>query len=551
MTSFILPRHANAEMLHKMLRCFRVRLENECVAEETSQRERVTYELLESMVETLQVTHGNSSAQQCILYWPLKNKTMYETKRCLYERPGTHNIHLVYVSTLIDKLHPTKNHFNRCQCDGETYHADRIRFDWREFIYPQFVTLLFGQHQLPSACPSPSTSNAHCIINEKFPFTMEIDRSAAFLTNVVDEVFRLPCQELYAKYKNRHLTAFGQENVASLCHFRERRCTEENYKMVFKLPPGAKIRATHIIAGGRLSIKSTVNNDPYVLIASNFYLLPGGGGGGVPHYKIQVFTKHGGHHQALAYHEKGRIKSTQLCENDQWCMIVSSSPLTIEFKEGWQASFLLTSPGYVNVVLRDCHLELWSRNHQEAWPMRYEIASRDLCRSEYDGSATSYYAKLYARYDALFNNAHFSTACMEAPAHGYVLCYDENEVTGCTNKGETICTQNVKYHLLTYNQYGTMMTGEYDNNYTGESTRPSLGDLRHLRVYYRGGSASEPIFWDERRGRGEAMSVVRELVATGIGETTMNALYRKGEASAWCYFYVNRERTYMLFIPIN
>ena len=545
MTSFILPRHANAEMLHKMLRCFRVRLEKECAGEQTSHRERVTYEMLESMVETLSITQQSSSTQQCVLYWPLKDKPTYDTKRCLYERPGTHNVHLVYVSALIDKLHPTKNHFKRCQC-GETHHASRIRFDWREFIYPQFVTLLFAQHQLPSACPSPSTTNAHCIINEKFPFTMEVDCSAAFLTHVGDDLFRLTCQALYAKYKNRHLTAFGKENVATLRHFRERRCTEDNYKLVFKLPPSSKIHATRIIGGGRLSIKST-DGDPYVLIASNFYMLPGGGGGGgtpPPHYKIQVFTRHHGEqHHALAHHDKGRIKSSQLCGNDQLCMIVSSSPLVIEFKEGRAATFLLASTGYANVVLRDCHLELWSKDHREAWPLRYEIASRDLCA----GSKTSYYTRLHARYDAIFNHAHFSTTHMEAPAHGYVLCHDEEEVIGCTIKGEPICSRHVKYHLLTHNQYGTAM-GEYDN-YADEG--PWLGDLRYLRVYYRGGSASEPIFWDERVGRGEPMQVVRELVRLGSGDYTMNALFRKGDASAWCYFYVNRERTYMLFIPLH
>lgn len=546
MTSFILPRHANAEMLHKMLRCFRARLDQECVGEETSQRERVTYELLESMVETLAVTDKSSTTQQCILYWPLKQKTIYDTKRCLYTQPGRHNIHLVYVSSLIEKLHPTKNHFNRCQC-GETYHAARIRFDWREFIYPQFVTLLVAQHQLPSACPSPSTSNAHCIINEKFPFTMEIDRSAAFLTELIQDLFLVPSHALYAKYKNRHLPVFGQENVAPLRHFRERHCTEENYKMVFKLSVDAKIRATHIIGGGRLSIKATRSeNEPYVLIASNFYLLPVGGRRA--HYKIHVFTKHGEHHRALAHHEKGRIKSTQLCENDQWCMIVSSSALVVEFKEGWSGTFILASPAQANVVLRNCHLELWSKDHEHAWPLRYEIATPDLWKSEYTGSSVmSYYARLYARYDALFNHAHFCTAFMEAPAHGYLLSYDEKEVTGCTIKGESICSHSVKYHLLTYNQYGTMVD-EYDN-YPSEGS--SFSDVRHLRVYYRRGSTSEPIFWDERTGRETPMSVVRELVRPGMGEEfSLNALYRKGEASAWCYFYVNRERTYVLFIPV-
>lgn len=181
MTSFVLPRHATTEMLHKMLRYFRDRLDKECVGEGTgTQYGPVTRELLQSMVNTLDVAAA-ATTQQYMLYWPMANKTAYDTKLCLYKEPGPHNIHLVSVPVLIDKLHPTKNHFSRCVC---THHADRIRFDWREFIYPQFVDLLFRRIQLPSNCPSPSTNNAHCIINEKLPFSMEIDKTATFLPHV-------------------------------------------------------------------------------------------------------------------------------------------------------------------------------------------------------------------------------------------------------------------------------------------------------------------------------------------------------------------------------
>ncbi len=182
MSSFIMPRHANASMLRKMLKNFRSRIEKQCCGEQagSQQRDYVTRDLLQSMANTLNLAEQTSTTFTTILYWPLSKDT-FNRQLCLYEKPGAQDIHLVSMTNLIAKAHPWKNHYRACDCID---HDKRLRFDWREFIYPQFVQMMYARLQLPSACPSPSTKEAHCITNEILQFTMEIDKTATFLTHV-------------------------------------------------------------------------------------------------------------------------------------------------------------------------------------------------------------------------------------------------------------------------------------------------------------------------------------------------------------------------------
>jgi len=357
---------------------------------------------------------------------------------------------------------------------------------------------------------------------------------------VSGDLFRLTCQELCAKYKNRHLAVFGRENVAGLCHFGERRVTEDNYKLVFRLST-TKMCATEIVGGGHVTLKPTNTvGEPYVVIASNFYLVPGPD---TPHYKVHVLAPGTSHH-ALAHHENKRLKSTKL--GGQLCMMVSSSPLTLVFKEGWRGSFVLATPASCSVVMRDCRLALWTKDHRDAWPLKYEIVGRGMLKSEYAGHLGTYYAKIHGRYDALFNRPSFSTEGMEAPAHGYVLTHEEESVVGCTADGAPICARLPIHELIPYNQYGCV--AEYDNI---SVDIPSAASLRRLRVYFRQGSEAEPSFWDEAD---QPMTVMKESYRPhgSTGSTfTLSALFRKGAPSPWCYFYVNRERTYMLFIALD
>lgn len=190
MASFVLPHHANAETLRQMLQSFRARIHKHCDTVSSSSSSSGSYskrekevairDFLEQMNELAVMGLDGTTTQKCIFYWPLTDDR-FKTKQCLIDKSGTHNIHLVSMPALVAKIHPVKNKFSRCEC---TSHAPRIRLNWQEFVYPQFVELLFKRLQLPSNCPSPTAQNVHCIINEKMQFSMEIDKHAAFLKEV-------------------------------------------------------------------------------------------------------------------------------------------------------------------------------------------------------------------------------------------------------------------------------------------------------------------------------------------------------------------------------
>ncbi len=356
---------------------------------------------------------------------------------------------------------------------------------------------------------------------------------------VEEDLFRLSCQELAVRHKNRHITAFGKENIEGMCHFKERHVTEENYKLVFKAN-NARIRATEILGGGQLCLKPTASaGEPYVVIASNFYLVPGTG---TPHYRVHVLAP-GVRHSVLADHGKKRIKSSKLCgAPGQLCMIVSSSALNLEFKAGWPGSFIVTTPSACSVALHDCRLALWTSNHKHAWPLKFEVVPQEgLRKSDYPENLGVYYEKLHHRYHALFNEPTFPTAAMEAPAHGHVMFRTETRVTGCKPSGKPICLCEVKTELTPYNQYGSL--GECDNR------GAEVDELMCLRVCFREGSDGVPSFWDVRRPE-SAMQVVYEGYTLEGKTYKLNSLCRKGEARPWCYFFVNRERTYILFIAL-
>lgn len=314
---------------------------------------------------------------------------------------------------------------------------------------------------------------------------------------------------------------------------------------MFKLC-ATKVRATEIVGGGHLTLKPTNSvGEPYVVVASNFYLVPGTSDS--PHYKVYVLAPGTSHH-GLAHHTNKRFKSTKLCGggDGQLCMIVSSSPLTLVFREGWRGSFVLATPAYCSIVMRDCRLALWTKDHRDAWPLKYEIVGRGMLKSEYASHLGTYYAKIHGRYDALFNKAPFSTEKMEAPAHGYVLTREEESVVGCTADGAPICARVPIHELIPHNQYGSVV--EYDN---ASIDIKSAASLRRLRVYFRQGSEAEPSFWDEDD---QPMTVMKESYrphGSSGGTYILSALFRKGAPSPWCYFYVNRERTYLLFIAFE
>ena len=524
MTSFILPNHANAQVLQKMLRHFRNRLQKESYgAEQVSVvqgGERVTLELLQSIK-----TEQDKVSEHYVLYWPLQHDP-YQTKRCIIQQQQhTHNLHVIPITSLILKIHPTmKNRFMPCECVD---HSKRVRLNWREFIYPQFVDLLFRRLQLPSNCPSPSVTNAYCVLNEKLHFSMEIDRHALFLRHVGDDLFRVPCRDLYVKHKNRHLDAFGKENIEGWCHFKETHMNDTTHKLFFKLS-NARIRATRIMGGGRVHLKATGSSSiEYVFFASNFYLLPTND---KPHYKIYVMAPEK-QHAILAHHEKRRINSSKLCPDHSLCMIVSSSALTLEFKEGGAGCFILATPAVCKMALgSDYMLSLWTRDHRYAWPLKYEVIQEE----EKSKNIEKFYARIRACYDVLFNDPPFCTEQMLTPAHGYTLFWDEDEVVGCLPTGESISQRLIKHRLLDHNQYGSMIA------YRNETHQ----ELRTLRLYYKKPDDVDPT-------PPPGMHIIHEEHYVHGSLFKLRGLRRQGEHSAWCYFFVNREKTYIVFIPLT
>lgn len=355
-------------------------------------------------------------------------------------------------------------------------------------------------------------------------------------------MFRVPCSELVSKYKNRHLHLFGRENVETDCHFWERHVTKDNYKLLFKLTD-AKIQAKEIKGGGRVSLKATHDKEtPYIVLASNFHVTPGEG---KPHYRVYVMEGGKHHHSALAFYEGTRIKSSMLCHENALCMIVSSSPLTLDFDEACTGFFALATPARCRVSLRDCHLELWTKDHSHAWPLQYEITG-DLLKTQYTREKLGqYYGEIHARYHAIFNETSTSTEAMIPPAHGYVVFRVEQEVSGAGPNMEVLCRSVIKHEPLCFNQYGS--NKPFDNLQAGH---PSVfaHELCHLRVYFKSGSDGMPSFWNHAN---VAMTVIEETYYLHRVAYKIHGICGPGEKVPWCYFYVNRERTYMLFIPVK
>lgn len=525
MTSFVLPHHANSETLHRMFDSFRTRIRTD----ETP---------LPNMFNALQQQMGNErGSHHYMIYWPL-SKQAFETKRCLYETsvtsivPEPKAFHFVYITSLLTKLHPKKARFRRCKCVD---HSKEVSFDWSEFVYPQFVELLFKRSLLtPSKCPSPMALQTMQFINESLQCHFEIDKQAYFLNNHLhNELFQLSCNELYQKYKNSHLTVFGRENIEELRHFTARRVTKSEYKLQFVINE-TKIRVSHMKGGGRIVLKKTAV--PYVIIASNFLFRPPDNDGAT-HYQIYVHTSQ--QHSQLITHTKKYIKSNKFSTHDQPCMIISTSPLTLEFKEGVNSAFILYSPGKCGINLVDeCLLEIWNKDQSKCgWPLRYEV-NDDYLNRDYTGNSVRYFEKIHSRYYKLFNHPICDHFDMSPPAHGYVNMR-EDKVIVATPDG--VGTLRSLYHeeQAIFNQYGTMLP--YGSKEQQSFNRSVLYDeLQQLRVYIN----HDVTHFSNNTTIQETVYSLAKI------EYKLNGLCRKNESTPFSYYFMNKEKTFILFIPV-
>lgn len=510
MTCFILPHHAKKEALHKMLLTFKERVES---APYTTH--------LPNMFNALQ---KRDSVHHYMIYWPL-SKERFNTKRCLVEQsvmPECEAFHIIQVTSLLSKLSLKKNQFRRCDCSN---HAREVTLDWREFIYPQFVEFLFNRSLTPTKCPSPQDKDTVQLTNETLQCCFEI----APILSLSDQLHHLPCSTIMQNYKNEHLTVFGCENREGEKHFKRIRVTQETHKLQFVVSQ-SKLYATEIRGGAKVMLKKTA--EPYVIVARHFQLVTSKKNGAT-HYNIYLSAPCL-NHSDLAWETKPKIKSERFGAKDKFCMIVSTSPLTLEFEDN--GSFLLYSPGECGLTFQqECCLEMWNKEPGTyGWPLRYEI-NDDFLKRNYIGNEATLYQAIHGRYHRLFNESLQNHFDMIPPAYGYITKRPMKDVVLQTNGHVSHCDIYVEKETL-LNQYGSFDT-------PAQSLSLNYNALKQIRAYMKNDVAH---FYEG----GEPLCVEEIAYTVSHVSYQLRALRRKAESVPLCYFYMNREKTYLLLIAV-
>ncbi len=182
MKTFILPQHANIDVLREMLGDFRRRLD-----EKTTNLSMIVD--MNSQLDSMQRNDSQSDTENSfpyIIYWPYTNDE-YSTKRCLYATDATTPsaaYHMVYITTLLKLIHPVEHRFRKCACID---HTQKLILRREEFIYPQFVRILYKRLVVPiitDNTPLTVASATHSVTSESLQCKIRIDKTASFLTNV-------------------------------------------------------------------------------------------------------------------------------------------------------------------------------------------------------------------------------------------------------------------------------------------------------------------------------------------------------------------------------
>lgn len=365
----------------------------------------------------------------------------------------------------------------------------------------------------------------------------------------------MPCSELYERHGNSHLTVFGSENVETERHFFSRCVTTSDYKLDFQVSE-TKMRVFHMKGGGRLMLRKTA--EPYVIIASNFHFLPSSKDG-ASHYNVYTQTGDNAHsNYQLSVHKDKRIKSSKFCPDHTPCMIVSTSPLILEFKEGAQGSFILYTPGECRVqIFEQAQLELWNKDPAKyGWPLCYEV-NDEIMKCDYPGNEARYFEKLHARYHNLFDCPVYDRFHMCAPAHGYVYMHVEDEIVLGAN-GQACIRTIYRDQEQPLNQYASMQASPPHDEFVSRSSWRSLvasirsyvkNDKFHFHIDNEALILTEVSYHLGGGGGGNARSKSASTATAGP-IYFINALRRPADTSPFVYYYMNHEKTFILFIPV-
>lgn len=254
-------------------------------------------------------------------------------------------------------------------------------------------------------------------------------------------------------------------------------------------------------------------------------------------------------------------------------MLVTSSALIIEFKEN--ASLFISSESKCHFeISSSAHLELWTKDQKNPFPIRYEYVP------ELGRRCNEYFQRLHERYYYLMRDTNLNTSFDIMPSFGYnvmslgwnsrFLTLDtEEERQTEMEKEQEYCTTARSFCL---NQYGTNFEPEErkeeeeemdieidlltriigsQNSLQSRTYTLSHKQLSHIKVYFKDADSALPRFTlkDDRNKKRLYFTVIEDHY-TIHGESYMiYGLCIVPGGPMMCHFMISANRQFMLFLP--
>ncbi len=137
---------------------------------------------------------------------------------------------------------------------------------------------------------------------------------------------------------------------------------------------------------------------------------------------------------------------------------------------------------------------------------------------------------------------------MYSPAHGYMIMTDDKDVIADNHGGHYISTV-ARAVQGNNNQYASFLdTAEAEQHRSN-----TFKETSQLRVYFKNGLPrfyASSSFLSGSANSNEPLRIVTMTYHVDRQPYKMSGLCRKDESVPFCYFYFNREKTYVLFIPL-
>lgn len=265
------------------------------------------------------------------------------------------------------------------------------------------------------------------------------------------------------------------------------------------------------------------------------------------------------------------IDLTEFCNTNEWCMLVTSSALVIEFKEN--ASLFISSENKCHFeISSSAYMELWTRDQKNLFPVRYEYVPELGARS------ADYFQRLHDRYHYLMQdpalNANFDIIL---PSFGYdpiTLGWNPRFLTLNGKERQAEIEREQEYYEIarsfSLNQYGSnfdpeekqeeQMNVELDlltriigakNSLQSSTHLLSHKQLSHIKVYFKKPDSILPRFTlkDDRNKKRLYLTVVEDNYKYSGESHMIYGLCIVPGGPLICHFMISSNRKFMLFLP--